>query len=73
MVSVDLPPLTVPHRVSLVEAGLLPTKAASPIELGTIIELVSPKQQPVLIMGDLNACTAALGPTVEGQPLLYEH
>ena len=65
LVSVYVPPLTDPHRACLVEAGLLPTKAAALTELGAVLELLDPQHDPVLIMGDLNARTAAVAPTVE--------
>ena len=42
LISVYLPPLTDPHKARLVEAGLLPTKAASLTELGAVLELVDP-------------------------------
>ena len=40
LVSVNLPPLTNPQRSHLGEAGLLPTKAAFFIKLGTVLELL---------------------------------
>ena len=55
-----------PLKARLVEAGLLPTEAASLTELGAMLELVDPQREPVLLMGDLNACTATLAPLVEG-------
>ena len=67
LVSIYVPPLTDPHRTRLGEAGLLPTEAASLTELGAVLELLSPQREPVLIMGDFNARTAALAPSVEGQ------
>ena len=63
LVTVYVPPLTTPH---FVEAGMLPTVAASLMELGTMLKLLDPQCEPLLIMGDLNACTAALAPIVEG-------
>ena len=36
------------------------------MELGAVLDLIDPQWEPVLIMGDLNACTAAFVPTVEG-------
>ena len=65
LVSIYVLPLTDPHRARLVEAGLLPTKAAALTELGAVLELLDPQHDPVLVMGDLNACTAAVAPTVE--------
>ena len=65
LVSVYVPPLTDPHRARLVEAGLVPTEAAALTELGAVLELLDPQHDPVLIMGDLNARTAAVAPTVE--------
>ena len=65
LVSVYVPPLTDPHKSHLVEAGLLPTEAAALTELGAVLELLDPQHDPVLIMGDLNARTAAVAPTVE--------
>ena len=67
LVSVYVPPLTSPHRSCIVEAGLVPTEAASLMELGAVLDLLDPQQEPVLIMGDLNARTTAFVPTVEGQ------
>ena len=67
LVSVYVPPLTSPHRSRIVEAGLVPTEAASLMELGAVLDLIDPQREPVLIMGDLNARTAAFVPTVEGQ------
>ena len=49
------------------EAGLLPTEAAALLELGAVLELLDPQHEPVLLMGDFNACTASLAPSVEGQ------
>ena len=66
LVLVYVPPLTSPHRGRLVEAGLLPTEAASLLELGSVLELLDPQHEPVLLMGDLNARTAAFTPPVEG-------
>ena len=66
LVLVFVPPLIAPHSSCLVDAGLLPTEAAYLMKLGTMLELLSPKRKPVLTMGDLNAYTAALAPTVEG-------
>ena len=65
LVFIYVPPLTDPHKACLVEAGLLPTKAAALTELGAVVELLDPLCDPVLIMGDFNACTAALTPTVK--------
>ena len=42
LISIYLPPLTDPHKARLVEAGLLPTEAASLTELGAVLELVDP-------------------------------
>ena len=42
LISIYLPPLTDPHKVRLVEAGLLPTEAASLTELGAVLVLVDP-------------------------------
>ena len=42
LVSVYVPPLTSPHRSYLGEAGLLPTKAASLMELGAVLGLLDP-------------------------------
>ena len=42
LVSINVPPLTDPHRTRLREAGLLPTEAASLTELGAVLELLSP-------------------------------
>ena len=67
LISVYVPPLTSPHRSRIAEAGLVPTEAASLIELGAVLDLLDFKQEPVLIMCDLNARTAAFLPTVEGQ------
>ena len=67
LVSVYVPPQTSPHSSHIVEAGLVPTEAASLMELGAVLDLLDPQQEPVLIMGDLYAHTAALVPTVEGQ------
>ena len=67
LVSIYVPPLTDPQKACLVEAGLLPTEAVALTELGAVLELLDPLRDPVLIMGDLNARTAALGPTVEDQ------
>ena len=65
LVSVYVPHLTDPHRARLVEASLLPTETAALTELGAVLELLDPQHDPVLIMGDLNARTAAVDPTVE--------
>ena len=67
LVSIYVPPLTDPHKARLVEAGLLPTEAATLTELGAVLELLDPWYELVFIMGDPNACTTALAPTVEGQ------
>ena len=66
LISIYLPPLTDPHKARLVEAGLLPTEAASLTELGAVLELVDPQREPMLLIGDLNARTAAFTPPVEG-------
>ena len=66
LVSVYIPPLTSPHKGRLVEVGLLPTEAAALLELGALLELLDPRHEPVLLMGDFNARTAALTPTVDG-------
>ena len=72
LVSVYIPPLTSPHKgliiphKGLVEAGLLPTEAAALLELGAVLELLDPQHEPVLLLGDFNARTAALAPTVDG-------
>ena len=42
LVFVYVLPLTTPHRSGLVEAGLMPTKAASLMELGIVLELLKP-------------------------------
>ena len=49
------------------EAGLLPTEAAALLELGAVLELLDPQHEPVLLLGDFNARTASLAPSVEGQ------
>ena len=67
LVSIYVPPLADPHRTCLGKASLLPTKAASLMELGAVLELLDPQQEPVLIMGNFNACTAILAPSMEGQ------
>ena len=66
LVSVYVPPLTSLHKGCLVEDGLLPTEAAALLEQGAVLELLDPQHEPVLLMGDFNACTAALTPTVDG-------
>ena len=66
LVSVYIPPLTSPHRSRLVEAGLLPTEAAALLELGAVLELLDPQNEPVLLLGNFNARTASLAPLVEG-------
>ena len=66
LVSVYIPPLTSPHRSRLVKAGLLPTEAAALLELGAVLELLDPQHEPVLLLGDFNARTASLAPSVEG-------
>ena len=66
LVSVYVPPLTRPHRGCLVEAGLLPTEAASLLELDSVLELLDPQREPMLLMGDFNARTATLAPSVDG-------
>ena len=48
------------------EAGLLPTEAAALLELGAVLELLDPQHEPVLLLGDFNARTASLAPSVEG-------
>ena len=67
LVSIYVPPLTDPHKTRLGEAGLLPTEATSLMELGALLKLLDPQGEPVLIMGDFNACTTALTPSVEDQ------
>ena len=67
LVSVYVPPLTFPHRSCIVEAGLVPTEAVFLTELGTVLDLLDPQRELVLIMGDLNARIVAFAPTVEGQ------
>ena len=67
MTLVLVAPLTAPHRYHLVEAGLLPTKAVSPMELCTMIELLGPECKLVLIMGDLNTCTTVFVLSIEDQ------
>ena len=37
------------------------------MELGAVLDLVDPVCELLVIMGDLNACTAVLAPTREGQ------
>ena len=59
-------PLTAPHLSHLVEAGLLPTKAAYLTEISAVIELLGPNHEPVVIIGGLNAYTTAFAPSVEG-------
>ena len=49
------------------EAGLLPTEAVALLELGAMLELLNPQPEPILLMGDFNACTASLAPSVKGQ------
>ena len=66
LVSVYVPPLTSPHRSRIVEAGLVPTEAVSLMELGAVLDLIVPQREPVLIVGDLNARTAALCPYCRG-------
>ena len=66
LVSVYIPPLTSLHKGRLVEVGLLPTEAAALLELGALLELLDPRHEPMLLMGDFNARTAALTPTVDG-------
>ena len=66
LVSVYIPPLTSPHKGHLVEAGLLPTEAAALLELGAMLELLDPRHEPVLLLGNFNARTAALAPTIDG-------
>ena len=67
LVYIYMPPQTDPQRTRLGEAGLLPTEAASLTELGAILELLDPQQEPVLILGDSNTRTAALAPSMDGQ------
>ena len=67
LVLVYTPLLTAPHRSHLVETSLLPTEVASVVELGAVLELLSPKCHPVLIIGDLNVHSAVLAPTMQGQ------
>ena len=67
LVSVYVPPLTSPNRSHIIEAGLVPTEAASFTGLGAVLDLLDPKWEPVLIMGNMNAHTAVFAPTVEGQ------
>ena len=67
LISVYVPPLASPHKGRLAEAGLLPTEAAAFLELSTVLELPDLPHEPVLLMGDFNACIAVLAPTVEGQ------
>ena len=55
LVSVYIPPLTTLHRSCIVETGLVPTEAASLTELGAVLDLLNPKHEPVLIIGDPNA------------------
>ena len=49
------------------EAGLLPIEAAALLELGAVLELFDPQHKPVLLMGDFNARTASLAPSIKGQ------
>ena len=44
---------------------LLVLAAASLLELGAVLELLDPQREPVLLMGDFNACTAALALSVD--------
>ena len=67
LVAVYAPPLSHTHRVCLEEAGLPPSEESTLTELAVVMELLSPVEEPVVVMGDLNAHTASLHPTVEGQ------
>ena len=49
------------------EAGLLPSEAAALLELDTLLELLDPQHELVLLMGDFNAHTSPFTPIVEGQ------
>ena len=67
LVAVYAPPLSHTHRVRLEEAGLPPSEESALTELAAVLEMLSPLEEPVVVMGDLNARTASLHPNVEGQ------
>ena len=50
LVLVYTPLLTAPHRSHLVEAGLLPTEAASLTELSAVLDLLDPVHETMVIM-----------------------
>ena len=61
------PTLSHIHRVCLEEARLPPSAESTLAELASVLEMLSPLKEPMVVMGDLNARTAALHPNVEGQ------
>ena len=67
LVAVYAPPLSHTHRVRLEEVGLPPSEESTLTELAAVLEMLSPLEDPVVVMGDLNARTASLHPNVEGQ------
>ena len=67
LVAVYAPLLSHTHRACLEEAGLPPSEESTLTELAAVLEILSPLEQPMVVMGDLNARTASLHPNVEGQ------
>ena len=67
LVAVYVSPLSHTHTACLEEAGLPPSEESTLTELAAVLEMLSPLEEPVVVMGDLNAHTASLHPNVEGQ------
>ena len=69
LVAVYALPLSHIHRVHLEEAGLPPSEESALTELATVLEILSPLEEPVVVMGNLNTHTASLHPNVVVQLL----
>ena len=63
-----VPPLTAPHRARLEEGGLLPRAADSLVELDALLDLLPCGEEPVILMGDLNARIGDHIPTTPDHP-----
>ncbi len=63
-----VPPMTAPHRARLEEDGLLPRAADSLVELDALLDLLPCGEEPVILMGDLNARTGDRVPSTPDHP-----
>lgn len=64
-----VPPMTAPHRARLEEGGLLPRAADALVEVDALLGLLPCGEEPVILMGDLNARIGDRVPPTPDHPL----